>query len=127
MTEIDWEKARKLTNTYVNDLKNRANQVISDNPHLLQAFGDYMDVNHKTVDPILEQKWEHNMMWMLHLEFMKRVNALIAKLGSHRKELNELTDIMKLIAQTVDLALLPNEIREIVQSWASSYKEFLRK
>ena len=125
--EIDWEKAHREIQSYVAGLVSKAEGVVNENPYLLQAFGDFMDVNHEKVDPMLEKIWEHNLMWLLHHKFMEKANALKYDLPDFRKQLDELTNIMKLIAQTVDLALLPRGIRESVEDWAKRYKEHFGK
>lgn len=124
---IDWEEGTKAIHEYVQGLVNEAKAVISQNPHLLRAFNDFMDVTYKKVDPALKQKWEHNAMWLLHHQFMQKVEELTARAPAYRKELNELTDIMKNIAQIVDLALLPKDIREKVEDWAKTYKKYFSK
>ena len=124
---IDFAKAKEEMDVYINGLINIAKGIVDQNPHLLQAFGDFMNVNHKEIDPLLEKTWDHNAMWLLHHQFMQKADALKSHSPAYAKEIDELTTIMKLIAQVVDLALLPKDKRGIVEEWANRYKAYFGK
>lgn len=122
------EEAKKLAEQfpnpqdYIAHLVAKAKAVVDEKPYLLRAFSDFMDVNHDKVDPVLEKTWEHNAAWLLHKDFMDRASKLIAQSPAYRDQINDLVGVMKLITQTVDLALLPKEARDEVEEWAKRYK-----
>ena len=124
---IDWDKVQRESIAYVATLENNAMEIVKANPYLLQAFLDYNDVKHNELDPELEKTWEHNMSWILHKRFMEKAGEIGRHQPELNKQLNELTDIMKNIACLVDLALLPDYHKAVVQSWAERYKEAYSK
>lgn len=122
--ETDFREAGDFWQVYIRGLVAEAEAVVKENPHLLQAFSDFMDVNHEKVEPYLKKQWEHNAMWLLHKKFMDKVDEIRDYLTPpYRHAIDELTNIMKLIAEIVDLALLETDDRDIVESWAERYKE----
>ena len=116
-------------NEYIDGLVKKSQAAIANNPYLLQAYGDYMHVNHQRVDPFLEERWEHHAMWLLHYEFMNAADMLkksILNSGDRHdvfKGIDQLTGKMKLIAQLVDLALLPKQFRDEVEEWSKRYTQ----
>jgi len=121
------EKKEASPNEFVANLKITAQDVIARKPYLLQAFVDYMDINYKEIDPILQNTWEHSAMWLLHHQFMLKADVLKIRSPAYSKELDELINIMKLLAQIIDLQLLPITHREAVEEWAGRYKAYFLK